>query len=136
MEATESIVERLPMRLRAGPGPTVELSVECRYAAYEPYAVHMRFGRVPGTGDAVWVVSRELLLAGLRGPSGAGDVHVRPGAGEDTLIGLGGESGTAVLRVGTGALAAFLASTIALVPAGAESRHIDWDACISGLLSA
>ncbi|MEU6340882.1 SsgA family sporulation/cell division regulator [Streptomyces sp. NPDC046977] len=136
MEATESIVERLPMRLRAGPGPMLQLSVECRYGPDEPYAVHMRFGRVSGTGDAVWVVSRDLLLAGLRGPSGAGDVHVRPGADGDTLIGLGGESGTAVLRVGTGVLAAFLAAAIALVPLGTESGCIDWDACISGLLSA
>ncbi|MFF7215233.1 SsgA family sporulation/cell division regulator [Streptomyces sp. NPDC008238] len=130
-----ALTERLSLRLITGTRRFLDLSADCEYRADDPYTVRMRFG--PGGADeAEWVLSRELLLAGLAASAGDGDVHVEPGGHAHTLITLAGPGGTAVLQVATGELAAFLAATARLVPLGTEGTRIDWDACIAGLLSA
>lgn len=132
-----ALTEHLPLRLITATGRVLDLSADCQYRADDPYTVRMRFGHEKGAGaEAQWVLSRELLLAGLAAPAGDGDVHVSPDDHAHTLIALAGPDGTAVLQVLTAELARFLAATAELVPLGTESTRIDWDACIAGLLSA
>ncbi|MDX2649896.1 SsgA family sporulation/cell division regulator [Streptomyces sp. PA03-1a] len=131
-----ALTEHLSLRLITGTRRFLDLSADCRYRSDDPYIVRMRFGLDDGAGEAEWVLSRELLLAGLAASAGDGDVHVEPGDHAHTLITLAAPGGTAVLQVATGELARFLAATAELVPLGTEGGHIDWDACIAGLLSA
>lgn len=110
------------------------VEVECRYRPDDPFAVELDFG---AAGQGVrWVVSRELLAAGLHGPVGEGDVHVEPADGTGVLIALRGRCGVALLSAPTAALDRFLAACELLVPSGAEDACIDWDRCIQDLLSA
>ncbi|WP_431948947.1 SsgA family sporulation/cell division regulator [Actinacidiphila sp. bgisy167] len=128
-----ALTEHLPLRLITPTGRVLDLSADCQYRADDPYTVRMRFGL---GAESQWVLSRELLLAGLAAPAGDGDVHVSPDDHAHTLIALAGLDGAAVLQVVTAELARFLAATADLVPLGTESTRIDWDACIAGLLSA
>ncbi|MET9878792.1 SsgA family sporulation/cell division regulator [Actinacidiphila glaucinigra] len=131
-----ALTEHLSLRLITGTRRVLDLSADCQYRPDDPYTVRMRFGHGDGGDEAEWVLSRELLLAGLAAPAGDGDVHVEPGDHAHTMITLAGPGGTAVLQVATGELARFLAATAELVPLGTEGTRIDWDACIAGLLSA
>ncbi|WP_431961342.1 SsgA family sporulation/cell division regulator [Actinacidiphila sp. bgisy160] len=131
-----ALTEQMSLRLITGTRRVLDLSADCQYRPDDPYAVRMRFSHGDGTGEADWVLSRELLLSGLAASAGDGDVHVEPGDHAHTLITLAGPGGAAVLQVATGALARFLAATAELVPLGTEGSRIDWDACIAGLLSA
>ncbi|MFE2111076.1 SsgA family sporulation/cell division regulator [Kitasatospora sp. NPDC059463] len=131
---SEKVAAQLRMRLITGEAQGRDLDVECRYESADPFAVHLDFGAEEG---AVWVVARDLLAAGLRGPVGEGDVHIEPsGTGEHVFIALGGLSGVALLNAPTRPLARFLRATGRAVPVGSESGRIDWDRCISDLLSA
>ncbi|MFF7458445.1 SsgA family sporulation/cell division regulator [Kitasatospora sp. NPDC008115] len=122
------------MRLITGEAQGRDLHVECRYETGDPFAVRLDFGADEG---AVWVVARDLLAAGLRGPVGEGDVRIEPsGTGEHVFIALGCRDGVALLKAPTRPLARFLRATGRLVPVGTESDRIDWDRCISDLLSA
>ncbi|MFF3255089.1 SsgA family sporulation/cell division regulator [Actinacidiphila glaucinigra] len=131
-----ALTEHLSLQLITGTRRVLDLSADCQYRPDDPYTVRMRFGHGDGGEEAEWVLSRELLLAGLASPAGDGDVHVEPGDHAHTLIVLAGPGGAAVLQVATGELARFLAATAELVPLGTEGTRIDWDACIAGLLSA
>ncbi|MEU4098081.1 SsgA family sporulation/cell division regulator [Streptomyces sp. NPDC026673] len=130
-----AFTEQLSLRLITGTRRFLDLSARCEYRSDDPYTVRMRFGR-DGDDEAQWVLSRDLLLAGLAAPAGHGDVHVEPGDHAHTLITLAAPGGTAVLQIATGVLARFLAATAELVPLGTENARIDWDGCIAELLSA
>ena len=57
---------------------------EFRYRCVDPFAVQLRLSL--GRFQAVsWIFSRELLIAGIRRPSGIGDVRIYPG-GDGVLI--------------------------------------------------
>jgi hypothetical protein len=131
-----ALTERLSLRLITGARRFLELSADCHYRPDDPYTVRMRFGHGDGADGAEWVLSRELLLAGLAASAGDGDVHVEPGDHTHTLITLASPGGSAVLQIATGELARFLAATAELVPLGTEGARIDWDTCIAELLSA
>src|ERR1700734_2537637 len=56
----------------------VPLVASLAYSVGDPYAIRMAFH--VGTDDPVeWIFSRDLLSAGLAGPTGEGDVQVWPG---------------------------------------------------------
>ncbi|WP_158702538.1 SsgA family sporulation/cell division regulator [Kitasatospora sp. MMS16-BH015] len=109
-----------------------ELEVECQYWPEDPYAVLLDFG----TGRTEWILSREVLTAGLVGPAGEGDVHVEPADGGRVHVALGRGERVALLSLPADGLDRFLAETRELVPPGAEPGRIDWDLCIRELLSA
>ncbi|MGX1675378.1 SsgA family sporulation/cell division regulator [Streptomyces sp. NPDC055400] len=129
----DGVCMRVPMRLLDGVASWRELDVECGYQPEDPYALRLDFGAAEL--GAVWLLSRETLAAGLRGPAGDGDVHIAPGDGGDVFIALGGGAGVALLTTPAGALARFLSMTHELVPAGTEASRIDWDRCIQEFLS-
>jgi hypothetical protein len=114
-------------------GP-VPLRVALRYAIEDPFAVTAAF-----QGDGVtidWVFARDLLVGGLEGPCGEGDVHVWPswaGGRDLVLLSLSSPDGQAVLEADASDLRVFIDRTLDLVPLGAESDHVDVDAQLLSL---
>lgn len=138
MEAAASTVTHaLPLRLIDGSGVALKLTAELRYDASDPYAVDAMFQTGEPRGVR-WVFARELLSEGIFRHSGEGDVQVWPfvdSHGRATvLIELRSPDGQAQLQAPADRLSAFLQSTYAIVPRGAESSHIDLDAMVSTLL--
>jgi len=101
---------------------------ELVYRPRDPFAVLIRFD--VGNGPQVeWVFARELLEDGLRGPAGIADVRVAPiaHAGEAAVeLALSSPGGQARIGLPRWAVRTFLRRVAAAVPAGTESRHIDW----------
>src|SRR3954467_13809606 len=70
-----------------GPQTWTEVPALLCYDVGDPYAIRIAFGEIgdgkgvvdPDDGGISWLVSRELLQAGLEGPSGDGDVRVGAG---------------------------------------------------------
>lgn len=114
----------------------VEVPVSLTYDQTDPYAVALVFHT--SDGDITWMVARELLVIGATSPAGDGDVMVWPALTptlEDAImIRLQAPGGRLVLRLGRLELDDFLRRTLALVPAGAESEHLDLDALVADLL--
>ncbi|MET9879542.1 SsgA family sporulation/cell division regulator [Actinacidiphila glaucinigra] len=132
----EQLTVRLPMRLIAGGETDICLKVKCDYSAADPFAVHMNFGRVDGVHEAIWVASRELLMAGLTTPTGQGDLLIGPWDRTRSYIALTGDAGTALLHIRTRKLSEFLATTARIVPVGGEAAYINWEPWIGDVLSA
>ncbi len=136
-----SISRELTLRLVHGVGPPLVIHAELRYGAEDPYAVEALFD-AGGAAPVRWVFSRDLLAAGLRDHVGEGDVSVGPvpaprdgGSHEPAVrLRLASPDGSAVLEASAVALDAFLTETYAVVPAGAESAHLDVDAAIGAIL--
>ena len=117
-------------------GP-VPLQVGLRYSAVDPYAVRAAFRGSETTVE--WVFARDLLLSGMREPTGSGDVHVWPGHldGRDVVhISLSSPDGRAVLQADIHDLRRFLDATTALVPVGREDVHLNLDDVIAKLCAS
>ena len=105
------------------------------YDGADPFAVRIAFGDVGDENGMVeddgiaWLLSRELLQAGLGGPAGDGDVRLWPAhASTDVLfLHLRAPSGEALFELSRAAVAAFLRQTEALVPSGTEGAQLDLD---------
>jgi Streptomyces sporulation and cell division protein, SsgA len=114
----------------------VPLVASLYYSAGDPYAILMAFH--VGTEDPVeWIFSRDLLSAGLHGPTGEGDVQVWPGDdhGQGVLnIALSSPFGQAHFEAPMHAIAEFLNRTFGIIPADCESDFIDVDSELDELL--
>jgi hypothetical protein len=127
-----------------GPQSWTEVPALLCYDARDPYAVRIAFGDVGddgGIADAdegiAWLVSRELLQAGLDRPSGEGDVRVWPAhsASDVLFLHLRAPSGEALFEMSRAAVAGFLRHTEALVPSGSEGDLLGLDDELHVLLS-
>lgn len=102
----------------------------------DPYAVTAGFA--VGRSPVVWTFARELLIDGLREPSGDGDVHVWPAVDESGVrvvaLELNSPDGSALLQVRAAEVERFLAQTLRSVPRGQEDRHLDLDDLVQRLL--
>lgn len=107
------------------------------YDRQDPYAVALVFHTIEE--DVTWFLARDLLLAGIGDPAGDGDVRIWPAVAPDlgaaVVVRLQAPGGRLVLRLGMAELDDFLDRTLALVPLGTESEHIDLDALVAQLLS-
>ncbi|MER7667022.1 SsgA family sporulation/cell division regulator [Kitasatospora sp. NPDC096128] len=130
----ERLTTRITMRLMTGDERSRDLDVDWSYRDDEPHAAQLDFTSYQA--DAVWSLSRDLLLAGLHAPAGEGDVHVTPFDDARVLIALAGTEGVALLAAPAAAVAGFLAETVRLVPPGQEHDRIDWDGGLQALLAA
>ncbi|MFJ4184575.1 SsgA family sporulation/cell division regulator [Kitasatospora sp. NPDC089509] len=130
----ERLTTRITMRLLTGDERSRDLDVDWSYRDTEPHAAELDFTSYQP--DAVWSLSRDLLLAGLHAPVGEGDVHVSPFDDARVLIALAGAEGVALLAAPSAAVAGFLAETVRLVPPGQEHDRIDWDRGLQDLLTA
>ena len=127
-----------------GPQSWTEVPALLCYDATDPFAVRIAFGDIGDDTGAVdtdegiaWLVSRELLQAGLDRPSGEGDVRVWPAhAASDVLfLHLRAPSGEAPFELSRAVVAGFLRQTENLVPSGSESELLHLDDELHVLLS-
>lgn len=107
------------------------------YTRPDPYAVTMTF--LTADEPLTWTFARELLVQGVAGPTGEGDVHISPASNDAgraiILIMLSSPDGHLLLEAPTDEVTDFLDRTLALVPSGTESPHLDLDDLISQILS-
>lgn len=119
-------------------GRSVSVPTTLGYRRQDPFAVTMTFHS--HAGDVSWIVSRMLLLQGLASPSGEGDVKVYPSIDDDAravaVLDFCSPDGRLVAQASSHELQTFLARSFAVVPVGAESRHLDMDGLIADLLAA
>ena len=127
-----------------GPTSWTEVPAVLLYDAADPYAVRIAFGdtaadELAANPDSAitWLLSRELLQAGLDRPAGDGDVRLWPArATADVLfLHLRAPSGEALFEVSRASVTAFLRQTEALVPRGEESARLSLDDELEALLS-
>ncbi len=106
------------------------------YDPADPYAVSMLL-QSPN-GIVGWSFSRELLLGGIYEPTGDGDVHVWPCLGSQgeavVIVELCNDADSTLLQFPTRQISEFLDATLAAVPTGAETEHVDLDAWLEELL--
>lgn len=104
--------------------------VALSYRRDDPFAVQMAF---PLLGVA-WLLSRDLLVSGIEGAAGHGDVHIQTMGGSEgdvTVITIGSRwAAQASFSFATNDLLALLALTDDIVPIGAESAFFDIDALL------
>ena len=112
----------------------IPVDADLEFHTRDPYAVRMVF-TITGCPSVEWVFSRELLVAGLTGPAGMGDVQVLP-VHDGILIELSSPGGSARLLVPPAELTTFVMDTLAAVPLGSEAEYFDLDteiALLTGL---
>jgi hypothetical protein len=106
------------------------------YDPADPFAVTVTFVSVEG--DVVWAFARDLLVRGLTGPAGEGDVHIWPCVDAEgcatVIIELCSPDGELVAQARTRDLYPFLSRSLAAVPAGTETDWIDLDQLVERLL--
>ena len=108
------------------------------YDITDPYAVWLTF-HVPA-GDLEWMVARSLLVEGLTGPVGEGDVRMCPAPDEDghamVRMDFHSPEGRLVTHARADHIEHFLGRTRETVPTGTEAGLVDLDRLVESLLSA
>lgn len=108
------------------------------YRADQPFSVTVAFQA--GADQWVeWVVARDLLMAGLVGPAGIGDVRFVPFEDEGDkllLLQIESDEGRASWFLDRAEAEEFVAMTLESVPAGAEDDYFDLDGFIEDILAA
>jgi sporulation and cell division protein SsgA len=102
-----------------------------------PEAAYDVFDEVPDEDSGVeWLLSRDLLRAGLTSPVGEGDVRLWPARGglDVVFLQLRAPSGEALFELSGAVVGDFLRETELLVPSGAESDALRVDDELSALL--
>lgn len=105
------------------------------YRADEPYSVTVAF-QVSSENWIDWVFARDLVIAGLQGPSGIGDVRFIPFDDKSErllLMQVESDQGRASWFLNRDELDEFVEMTYDAVPAGAESEFFDIDGLIDAL---
>ncbi|MGX7827527.1 SsgA family sporulation/cell division regulator [Actinokineospora sp. 24-640] len=123
-EHTEQLISRY--------GGSIPVRSRWTYRTGEPFTIAAAF-QTDNDSWVEWVFARDLLLAGLSGPAGEGDVRFHPA--EESGVGvlmveIESPDGHAVLVLDHADVAAFAATTAAMVPIGGESDFFDVDALI------
>lgn len=115
---------------------TVEAKL--RYHSGDPYAVTIIF--LVGLKEVSWTFGRDLLLDGLRGPAGHGDVRLRPLLDSHghavVMIELHSPGGAALVQAPARDLHRFVGRMTTLVGLGSEAKHLDLDAEVAAILGA
>lgn len=105
------------------------------YLAGDPFAVTFGIG-TRGDRWVEWMMARDLLVAGLGGPAGVGDVRLRPQRVHDcdvVVVEISSPDGHAMLEVDRDLLEQFVESTTEIVQLGREATVVDMDAEIEKL---
>ncbi|GAB4081549.1 SsgA family sporulation/cell division regulator [Modestobacter muralis] len=141
-----------------GPQSWTAVPAALVYDASDPFAVRVRFGdggedefdrtddglHGSGLGEDVpdedggveWLLSRDLLRAGLTGPAGEGDVRLWPARGglDVLFLQLRAPSGEALFELSAAVVGDFLRESEQLVAVGHESEALRVDDELSALL--
>jgi sporulation and cell division protein SsgA len=130
MDSGTTVSAELGLMLFVPQQAAVPLVASVFYSGDDPYAVRMAF-HVGKNEPIEWIFARDLLAAGLSGPSGEGDVRTWPsasGTGDgDTVLNivLSSPFGRAHFEAPMTAMATFLRRTYDAIPAGRESDFLD-----------
>jgi len=132
-----------------GPQSWTAVPAALVYDSADPFAVRVRFGdggiddidpapydSPDEDGGVEWLLSRDLLRAGLTGPVGDGDVRLWPARGglDVVFLQLRAPSGEALFELSGAVVGDFLRETELLVPVGTESGALRVDDELSALL--
>ena len=132
-----------------GPQSWTAVPAALVYDSTDPFAVRVRFGDgavddvesalyddPDDDGGVEWLLSRDLLRAGLTGPVGEGDVRLWPARGglDVLFLQLRAPSGEAMFELSGAVVGDFLRETELLVPIGTESEALQVDEELSALL--
>jgi Streptomyces sporulation and cell division protein, SsgA len=96
---------------------------ELRYRSDDPFAVQLLLS-IDQSPAITWVFSRDLLVEGVRGPAGMGDVQVFP-VHDGTIIELRSGEQAARLLSHTPDLTDFLDRSDEIVPNGSEFAYVE-----------
>ncbi|MEU8102033.1 SsgA family sporulation/cell division regulator [Streptomyces rubiginosohelvolus] len=120
----------VPVLLNVAEEQWMPVLMELRYKREDPFAVELAF-HGPVGGLARWRFSRDLLLGGLRGTVGQGEVMIWPSeehsAGSALFLQLGPQERHALLVVRRSPVSHWLSHTLMTVPVGHEMADVDWD---------
>ena len=137
-KAVVAVIETMPARLVAPHGESMGMTMKLGYDSSDPYAVSATM-ETPSL-SVTWAFARELLEGGLREPTGAGDVHVRPSLDADGRVVLAlelcSDGGDALVELPTGAVSDFVDRMLTVVPSGTESEHLDVDEALGAIFAA
>ena len=125
----ESVQAEITMSFLVSEELSFRIPVELGYESWDPYAVRLTF-HLPGDAPVTWTFGRELMVDGVGGPAGDGDVRIEPADTQppgDVLIRLQVGCEQALFRSSTAPLVAFLDRTDRLVPLGQEGALADFD---------
>jgi hypothetical protein len=111
-----------------------ELPVRSRwgYDASEPFTISVSF-QTDEDCWVEWLFARDLLVNGMTGAAGIGDVRLRPRrtSGRTALqLEIESPEGHAVLDFDRESIQRFLETTVTIVPLGDESGYFDVDGLI------
>jgi hypothetical protein len=123
----DTVVQDMFALLRQAAAPVV---TRWSYDTADPFAVTLGI-QTRSNRWVDWVMARELLVAGLSGPTGIGDVVLRPEATADydiVVVEVRSPDGRAVLEVDRDLLTHFVDCMLDAVPLGNETSAIDMDA--------
>lgn len=104
---------------------------EFRFRSDDPFAVQLLLS-IDQSPAITWVFGRDLLLEGVRGPAGMGDVQIFP-VHDGTVIELRSGDQSARLLTHTADLIDFLDRSVELVPAGSESAYVSIESDLRNL---
>ena len=128
----------LQMWRHVSPQESLPIQARFGYDRAQPLEVRVEFLNDSG-GAVTWVLSRDLLMAGLHRPSGDGDIQIRPPCprhdGDSLWILLRGRTGAALLEGRIAPLRAWLGETLRAVPFGTEGLAMDWDEAFAHVLA-
>lgn len=106
------------------------------FSSDDPFAVTLVI-QTRGDQCVDWVLARDLLVSGLTGPAGIGDVRVRPARLAEwdvALVELRSPEGRALLEVDRELLQQFVDATVEAIPLGHEGDFIDMDSEIEKIM--
>jgi Streptomyces sporulation and cell division protein, SsgA len=124
--SSDSVQQDMFTVLHGQPAPVV---TRWSYSASDPFAVTLAV-RSRHDRWVEWLVGRELVVDGLEGPAGEGDVRIRPRSvqGYDLVeIEISSHDGRAVLEIDRDLLRHFVGATLDVVALGEELDRMDLD---------
>ncbi|HVS69538.1 MAG TPA: SsgA family sporulation/cell division regulator [Mycobacteriales bacterium] len=135
LDSSRTVTTRLMLTVSASTGDA-RLEAELRYDLSDPLAVSLAIG-TQCDEPVVWVFARDLLSAGIAGPTGDGDITIEPyhEDGEQEIRITLATDCLATLLAPRDKVAEFLIETFTRVPSGAEFDNVDFDAEIAALLA-
>lgn len=134
LDSSRAVTTRLMLSVSAATGDA-RLEAELRYDLNDPLAVSLAIG-TQCEEPVIWVFARDLLSAGISGPTGEGDITIEPdsdGDVQEIRITLATDC-LATLLAPRDRVVEFLVETFTRVPSGAEFDEVDFDSEIAALL--
>ncbi len=126
----------IEMHILLDNGGALPMPCTMSYSVTDPFAVSATFRSAEGS--VTWVFSRDLLIDGLRGAAGHGDIRVATHhrtARSLVVLELSSPSGRAEMEAPFEQVQAFVSETVDLLPPGFEWQYLNFDSGLAALLA-